>query len=106
MTKSDVFELIVRAFGVYLLVLAILAIPSMLQGLVILVFYAGQEPHASGELGDVMRNLWTTSVFSSLGGFFRFVILILASINFLRSGSWVRKLTGCQLADEPNPSDA
>ena len=96
MKKAEVFELIVKAFGVYLLVLAIIALPTMLQGIIMLAFYLTQGPWGgTGDaMGEMMTTLKTTYMSSSLAAVIRFVIYIVASISFLRSGSWVRKLIG------------
>jgi len=103
MKKDEIFELVVKAFGVYLLVLAIIALPKMLEGLLMLGFYLtqGSWGGSSDAMGEMMRTLKTTYMSSSLGAVIRFVIYLVASINFLRSGSWVKRLMGSKSIAEP-----
>jgi len=95
MNKEDTLDLIIKAFGVYLLVLAILAIPSVLQGLSAITFYLYQRPWEdsgadANEMREMMNTLQTNMLFSGLGSLFKFAICLLAARNFLRSGSWVK----------------
>lgn len=94
MKKDEVFELVVKAFGVYLLVLAIIALPKMIEGVIMLGFYLTQGPWGgtSDATEGIMTTLKATYMSSSLGAVIRFAIYIIASINFLRSGSWVKRL--------------
>lgn len=108
MKKDEVFELVIKAFGVYLLVLAILALPKMLEGLLMLGVYMtqGSWGGSSDAMGEMMQTLKTTYMSSSLGAVIRFVIYIIASINFLRSGSWVKKLMGRKATAEQVAGDS
>ena len=112
MRKEDLFELLVKGFGMCLLVLAVIALPKMLEGAVMLWFYAsvgglGGGTEAAREMMDTLR---ATYMSSSIGAIIRFVIYVLVSINFLRSGSLVRKLMGrkaiAELTDGHKPSEA
>ena len=49
---------------------------------------------------DMMKALQTNYISQIIGVVIRFVIYIIASINFLRSGSWVKKLMGQKLTAE------
>ena len=96
MKKDEISELIVTGFGVYLLVLAIIAITKMLEGIIMLGFYLVQGSWwvtgGGDTIGNVMTTVQTAYISSSLGAVIRFAIYIVASINFLRSGSWVKRL--------------
>ena len=96
MSKADLFELVVKGFGVCLFVLAIIALPKMLEGGVTLWFYAtlGVFEGTSDATRDMMDTLRATNMSSGIGAIIRFVVYIFASINFLRSGSLVKKLMG------------
>ena len=92
MNKKEMLDLIIKGFGVYLLVLAIIAIPKMLGALFTLPFVFGLDP---GEDSLVMT-LRTGLISGSMEALVKFIIYIIASVNFLRSGSWVKKLMGCE----------
>ena len=47
MKKDEIFDLIIKAFGVYLLVLAIIALPAMINGAFML-----SVSLSSGPIGD------------------------------------------------------
>ncbi|MBN2211734.1 MAG: hypothetical protein JW709_10105 [Sedimentisphaerales bacterium] len=96
MKKAELFDLIVKGFGVGFLMLAIIAIPKMLEGIIMTCFHLinGVWDHGGDELAKYMRTLWTTQLSASLGAIFRFIIYLIAAVNFLRSGSWVKKLMG------------
>jgi tellurite resistance protein TehA-like permease len=88
MTKDDFFDLIVKAFGVFFLVLAIMQIPSVITGAFVLLSVFGMN------FPDDTDKTQVTLFIASFGGIFKFFIYILASVNFLRSGSLVKKIMG------------
>ena len=96
MTKDDFFDLIVKGFGVYFLVLAIMQIPSVIKGAFVLLSVFGME------FPDDTNNVQVALFITSFGGIFKFIIYILASVNFLRSGSLVKKIMGKRKTTEPN----
>lgn len=109
MKKEDYFDLIIKGFGVYLLVLAIIQIPSVLNGLLLFVSYIalGGGFDFSGDadaMSKIENTIRATTISKSLAGIFTFAIYIIASINFLRSGSWVKKLMGKTKIVEQSPS--
>jgi hypothetical protein len=102
MKKDDYFELIIKAFGIYLLILAILAIPNVLSSMVMVIFWPRDIMHES-EVNGLMGKLGQTMVLRSFEQIFRFTILFVISLNFLRSGSLVKKLVGAKTkTTEPN----
>ena len=96
MDKEDLFDLIIKGFGVYLLVLAIIAIPKTVVGIFMFVFFTVYNPSSgpSGEISNLAEIFWSSSISDGIGAIIRFVIYIIASISFLRSGALVRKLMG------------
>lgn len=95
MSKDDAFDLIVKAFGVGLLVAAIVAIPQMVEGVILLRTLDRLLPMGDGqELSSYWSLAESTHLASSLGAVVKCVVYALASFNFLRSGSWVRRLMG------------
>jgi len=94
MKKDEIFDLIIKAFGVYLLVLAIIALPAMINGAFMLSVSLSSGPIGdTGSLeGGLRQTLQTNYMSASVGAIARFVIYLIVSINFLRSGSWVKKL--------------
>ena len=113
MKKDEIFDLVVKAFGVYLLVLAIIALPKMLAGLYIVAICLVKGISITGSNGQqVGAAVKATYLLSNLGGAFLFSLYIIASVNFLRSGSWVKMLMGKtaqpnieQPSSEPAPSN-
>ena len=96
MSKDDVLDLIVKAFGVGLLVAAIAAIPAMIENVILVGGLARQG--AMGEGPEFTADFWnvarSTHIASGLGALAKFLVFALASFNFLRSGSLVRRLMG------------
>ncbi len=96
MNKKEVLDLIVKGFGVYLLVLAIIAIPKVFEAFLMLPFMIGHGPgneplHVTLRYGLISQSVETL---------IKIIIYIIASVNFLRSGSCVRKLMGCEKVAE------
>jgi hypothetical protein len=100
MKKDEIFDLVVKGFGVYLLVLAIISIPRGIEGLFLLWLYTGcstSEPAIS----SFIASLHSSSISQSVVAIIKFIIYIIASVNFLRSGSLVKKLMGVKTPAEP-----
>lgn len=104
MDKEDLFDLIIKGFGIYLLVLAIIAIPKAIEGIFMLVFlavcnpFSGSEEKAA-ELASTVQSAWVSG---SIGAAVKFVIYIIASASFLRSGALVKKLMGKKKISKEN----
>ncbi|MHC4639322.1 MAG: hypothetical protein ACYTBP_11670 [Planctomycetota bacterium] len=99
MNKKEVLDLIVKGFGVYLLVLAIIAIPKMFGAFFLLPFMVGQDLGNESLATTVRYGVISDSVVAIA----KFIIYIIASINFLRKGTWVKKLMGCEkVAEQDN----
>ena len=92
MTKNDFFDLIVKGFGVYLLVLAIMQISSLITGIILFINYL--SINFPNDAVTSMNTLRVTMLSASLGGTIKFIVYIFAAVNFLRSGSWVKKIMG------------
>ncbi len=92
MNKKEVLDLIVKGFGVYLLVLAIIAIPKLVGALFMLPFMINSS------LGNesLVTTMRSAVISDSVETIVKFIIYIIASVNFLRSGSCVKKLMGCE----------
>ena len=108
MRKAEVFELIVKAFGVYLLVLAIIALAAVLQSAIMLVFSLAQGSLAGADsiMAELVSAYKTTYVSAGLGAVIRCVIYTVASVNLLRSGSWVKRLMRTRASTEPTDGEA
>ena len=94
MKENNTFDMIIKAFGIYFLVLAIMSIPGLLSGVIMLFYYSINELGnvAEGETSKLIKVTYSTHLSSAINNVVRFIIYIIASINFLRSGSWVKKL--------------
>ena len=92
MKKNDFFDLIVKGFGVCLLVLAIMQIPSLITGIILLTNYLLINFPNDAETS--INALRVTMLSTSLGGTIKFIVYIFAAVNFLRSGSLVKKIMG------------
>ena len=103
MKKDEIFDLVIKAFGVYFLVLAIIAIPKMLSGLFISGLWLIKGISITGSHGEqVGRTVKATYLLSNLGGVFMFAVYITVAVNFLRSGSWVKFLMGKTFSTQSN----
>jgi hypothetical protein len=98
MNKDELFDVIIKGFGVAFLFLAIMAIPKALEGLLILAYIPHHLPksEAPDNITNLLAATWPGMIASCIGAVIKFIIFIIASINFLRSGSWVKKLMGQQ----------
>ena len=96
MKKDETFDLIIKGFGVYFIVLAIIAIPSVVSGLIMMgsYFHNTWGIPQDDTVGRAIKTVQTTALAQSAGSIIKFIIYVIASINFLRSGSWVKKLMG------------
>ena len=96
MDKDELFDVIIKAFGVAFLVLAIIAIPKVFEGLITLaaMLLYTPESEASGNAKHLILATRPAIISAGVGAIIRFIIYIIASINFLRGGSWVKKLMG------------
>ena len=103
MKKDETFDLIIKGFGVYFLVLAIIAIPSVVNGLIMMGLYLHNiwGIPQDDTVGNLLKTVQTTALAQSAGSIIKFTIYIIASINFLRSGSWVKKLMGKKMSVKP-----
>ena len=100
MKKDEIFDLVVKGFGVYLLVLAIISVPRVVEGLLLVWLYTGcstSEPVGS----SFIATLHSSSISQSVVAIIKFITYIIASVNFLRSGSLVKKLMGVTNPAEP-----
>ncbi len=96
MTKDDALDLIVKAFGVGLLVAAISMIPTMVESVMMANTFESHESTGDGEqlLSDYWSLVRSGQVSSGLIALLRFLLYLLVAVNFLRSGSLVRRLMG------------
>jgi len=94
--KDELIDVIIKGFGVAFLFLAIIAIPKVFEGLVTLgaILFYTPEGEVSNNTKCVLLATRPSMIVQSVGAVIKFVIFIIASINFLRSGSWVKKLMG------------
>ena len=96
MTKEEIFDLMIKGFGIYFLVLAIIALPGVIKGILVFASYLPALPwDFSGTdegMEEILRTIKVTSFTQTLGYIIKLVIYIVASINFLRTGSWVKRL--------------
>ena len=107
MKENDTFDLIIKAFGIYFLVLAIMSIPGVLSGLLMLFYYTinGLWDVTEGDINKVLKMTKSSHLSLAINNVLRFIIYIIASINFLRSGSWVKKLMKAKENVKSLPSD-
>jgi hypothetical protein len=98
MTKDDAFDLIVKAFGVGFLAAAIASIPAAVEALA--TVYALGLHDSDGRMSESMSPLRSMQVVASLGAMAKFLVYMLASFHFLRSGSLVRWLAGRPAAQD------
>lgn len=96
MDKNDWFDLIVKGFGVCLLVLAIIAIPNIIKGFstVFLVGFSETPADSSESAAQLYGTLRSAMISDGIGSTFRFIIYLIAAVNFLRSGSLVKRFMG------------
>ena len=102
MTKDELFDVVVKAFGVLFLTLAIMAIPELFKGIGMLIFMLTYGPiGATPDEADRWIMAARPGIISeSIGAIMKSVIYIIISMNFLRSGSLVRKLMGKKHSEE------
>ena len=103
MKKDEIFDLIVKGFGVYLLVLAIMAIPEFVKGIASLAYCLCSLPSENADAVDkISTALKGTYISSGLGALVKFAIYLAVSINFLRSGSLARMIMKDNTLAEPS----
>ncbi len=96
MNKKETLDLIIKGFGIYLLVLAITQIPKIFGACLMLPYVIGRDmPDES-----LAVTLQFGVISDSVETFVKFIFYIIVSVNFLRSGSWVKMLMGCERAAE------
>jgi hypothetical protein len=102
MNKDDWFDLVVKGFSVCFLVLAIIAIPGIVKAMYLAIFLG-----LSGALtdsNDAMAQYWNVlrsgMVSDGIGSAVKLVIYLFAAVNFLRSGSLVKKFMGRPAAQQ------
>ena len=94
MDKSDALDLIIKAFGIFLLVKAVQAIPQMISGIMIfcVVGFGGIKSLLTDtELTKTINAMMLSQGIDSLA---KFVIYLVISISFLRSATWIKKIIG------------
>jgi hypothetical protein len=96
MDKKDSFDLIIKGFGIYLLVLAIIAFPQAISDILMLIFMAAYNPFSGSpeKTTELVSTIKSGCISGGIGAIVRIVIYIIASVSFLRSGALVRKLMG------------
>ena len=96
------FDVVIKAFGVAFLFLAIMAIPKVFEGIVILIsmFYYPPKGDPTTDIKYLYTMTRPAAISQSIGAIIKFIIYIIASINFLRSGSLVKKLIGQQITPQ------
>lgn len=102
MNKDEFFDVIIKGFGVAFLFLAIMIIPKVFESISSLIAMVLYSPEGA-PTGDFKYIFFATKpavIAQGVGAVIKFIIYIIASINFLRSGSWVKKLMGLQNAPQ------
>ena len=92
MNKKDGFDLILKAAGVYLFVLAVAALPRVVGALVQIGMLSRSLLAVLEGEGSIGETLMATGVSSSITGILTFVLLIVVARNLFNGGSWVKRL--------------
>ncbi|MFA5424182.1 MAG: hypothetical protein WC374_10035 [Phycisphaerae bacterium] len=96
MNKNDWLDVIVKGFGVCLLVLAIIQLSNIVEG-IYSAFLGGfvKAPSDSSEsVTNIYAVLRSSLISKGIGSTFRFILYLIAAVNFLRSGSLVKRFMG------------
>ena len=94
MTKEEIFDLIIKAFGVYFLVLVIISLPKIISGMTIITYYLISFPYTNEMFEEISKSLKIAGATLSLTIILKILIYLIASIIFLRSRSLASKLVG------------
>ncbi len=94
MTKEDIFDLIIKAFGVYFLVLVIISLPKIISVIIIITYYLITFPYTNEIFEEMSKSLKIAGTTNSLTIILKLLIYLIASIIFLRSRSLASKLVG------------
>lgn len=91
MNKSEWIWVAIRVFGIYLLVLAIVAIPDAIGNVYALIHLSGSSQDVS-ELKSFSESLQKAAMANGVTGSCQVVIFLVASYYFLRHGKAIHKV--------------
>jgi hypothetical protein len=94
MTKDDVQDQIFRAAAVYLLVLAVIALPNGVSSALALAFLAEEAIRGAMFEDSITGTLTTTAIASAVGATFKVIFYIVVARNLYNGASWFRRLLG------------
>ena len=104
MNKEDFVWVGIRIFGIYLLVLAVLALPSLVQSLVMVTNFSDHPALNTSEIGTAMgsmdRTIYWNHVGASIGTSLYLIVCTVFGLYFLRHGQFVFRLASRPLDGE------
>lgn len=112
MNKRDFVWVGIRIFGIYLLVLAVLAVPPLINSTYMASQFSDSSTHetndesSGGLFGNYHRTLFTNYVGNALGSALRLIVCAAAAWYFLRRGELVFRLASHPLGGEVDGPEA
>jgi predicted membrane protein len=93
MNKKDWIEIIIKGFGIYFIVLAIIAIPGLISGFLAVPLYLYHAiPESGSEVPSYMKQLHLTLLTSSATSILRFIVYVFAAKYFLTGPKLIYRL--------------
>ena len=94
MDKNDIVDLILKAAAIYLFILAIVAVPRVIEGIILLLLLAQTEMAKYTVEAPLFKNFSNASISSTIGGCIRFILYIILGRNLFNGGSWIKYFFG------------
>jgi hypothetical protein len=97
MSKEDLIDIFFKAAAIYLVVLAVIALPNVIGALLNISFLARIALEALTGDSTIGRSLMATGISTSITGVIKFVLYILIARNLFSGGSWFKWVLGERL---------
>ncbi|MFC1884543.1 hypothetical protein ACFL2O_07220 [Thermodesulfobacteriota bacterium] len=101
MEKNDILDLILKAAAIYLFILAINALFTVVEGLVLLFLYGQTDMSKLAAETSLISSLSNASISRTIGGCLRFILYIILGRNLFNGGSWLKYFFGEKNFNQP-----
>jgi hypothetical protein len=104
MDRNEILDLILKAAAVYLFVLAVLALPGVVESLIYIVLISGSALATFRETATLGESMVALHFGSAVADVLRIVLCLVVGRNLFRGGSWLRRILGAGKSCQPEPT--